>query len=107
MTVSVDDLKTSLRLDDTSDAETAALQGYLAAAESYVKDAVGADDDGFFADKENNDLYNIAVLSLAGAYYQNPVALTTGTSTPVYLVMSNIIGQLRARLEVSQDGSTQ
>lgn len=106
MAVSLDDLKTSLRLDETDDAEDAALQGYLSAAESYVKDAVGADDD-FFTDQENSDLYRVAVLSLAGAYYQNPVALATGTSTPIYFVMSNIIGQLRARLEVSDDGSAE
>ena len=106
MAISVDDLITSLRLDEVDDSEKTTLQGYLAAAESYVQDAVGADD-SFLADPENSDLYKVVVLAIAGAYEQNPIAAVQGATVPINLVLNNIIGQLRAKWEVLQDGTTE
>ncbi|MCX2455627.1 head-tail connector protein [Lacticaseibacillus nasuensis] len=104
MGVTVDDLKTSLYLDEVDEGETQRLQDSLDAAESYVQDAVGAPDD-FFTDNPN---YKIAVLAIAGSYYQNPVSVIVGGGAVVNvdLVSANIINQLRGRWEVSQYGAT-
>ncbi|WP_262316415.1 head-tail connector protein [Lacticaseibacillus parakribbianus] len=107
----LDDLRTSLRKprfddDELDAAEDKLLQGYLNAAETYVKDSVGCDDDFAVADG-NAALMDVAVLAIAGAYYQNPVAVQSGSAPVVVdIVSNNLIGKLRARWEVSQDGTT-
>ena len=108
--ITVDDLRASLRKpkfgdDELDSADNALLQRYLAAAQSYVKNAVGSDD-AFLTDPDNTTLYETVVLAIAGAYYQNPVAVVAGSApVTVDLVAGNLIGQLRARWEVSQDGA--
>ena len=110
MMLTVDDLRTSLRKpkfgDDDLDAdEDKLLQRNLDAAQSYVKDAVGCDD-AFLVLPENVSTYETVVLAIAGAYFQNPVAVQAGGAPVVVnLVSNNLIGQLRARWEVSQDGA--
>lgn len=106
MAISVDDLIVSLRKDEVDDAERATLTGYLNAAESYVQNTIDADD-SFLADPENSDLYKVVVLAIAGAYQQNPIAVASGKPAPINLVLNNIIGQLRAKWEVQQDGATE
>ncbi|MCI1985318.1 MAG: head-tail connector protein [Lactobacillus sp.] len=107
----IEQLKASLRLMDTGDAAwdatvNAQLQGYLDAATSYVKDAVGCDD-GFATDAANESLFDVAIIAIAGAYQQNPVAVVAGSAmVSVNLVANSIIAQLRGRWEVSQDGTT-
>lgn len=109
--LTVNDLRTSLRKpkfgDDDLDAdEDKLLQRSLDAAQSYVKDAVGCDDT-FLALPENVSTYETVVLAIAGAYFQNPVAVQAGGAPVVVnLVSNNLVGQLRARWEVSQDGTT-
>jgi|GEM_PF-803961 len=110
MAIDIDSLKASLRILDTGDAAIdaqtdALLTGYLTAAKSYVQSAVGADED-FFQSADNEPLYQVAVLALATAYYQNPAAIGTGNVTEVNLVLNNIVGQLRARWKGDDDDGT-
>ena len=77
----------------------------MEAAEAYVKNAVGSDE-AVLTDPDNTTRYETVVLAIAGAYYQNPVAVVAGSApVTVDLVAGNLIGQLRARWEVSQDGA--
>ncbi|NVO88947.1 phage head-tail connector protein [Lactobacillus rhamnosus] len=94
-------LKQSLRLLDTGDADVdaqtdAQLNGYIDAAKNYIVDAIDCPE-GFLLSDDNFSIYQVAVLALAAAYYQNPVALTSGAVTPVDLVLKALIGQLRGR----------
>lgn len=102
------DLKLSLRLDD--DTDDALLKGYLAAAESYIKNAVAEDaPDDFWTRVDVNDLANTATLALAATYYNNRQVVTTTTVNPIDLTLSAIIGTLRGKYsryqeEASADG---
>lgn len=102
------DLKLSLRLDD--DTDDALLKGYLATAESYIKNAVAEDaPDDFWTRVDVNDLANTATLALAATYYNNRQVVTTTTVNPIDLTLSAIIGTLRGKYsryqeEASADG---
>ncbi len=89
------------RIDGSLDDEL--LEAYIRAAESYIKNAVGADE-GFYAD---NDLFDVAVIALASSYYTERTALSSTQLYPVNLTLNSIIGQLRGKFsEVAQDGET-
>ena len=82
-----------LYLDDDSD--DSLIETYVKAAQSYVHNAVGADVNGFYDDVQVSSLVNLAVMSLAGTYYQNRLALSDVQTYPVDLTVNSIIGQLR------------
>ena len=63
--VTVEDLKNSLRIDNTEDDKL--IQTFINSAESYIKSAVGKQADGL----ESDDRYTVAVIFLAGMYYEN------------------------------------
>ncbi|MGK9299644.1 head-tail connector protein [Melissococcus plutonius] len=86
-------LKISLRLDDKDEDDL--LRGYIAAAQMYVKNAIASNDEDFFKKETVIELYNMAVLSLAGAYYTYRIALVDTVATPINLTLNSIIGQLR------------
>uniref|UniRef100_UPI002491098D head-tail connector protein n=1 Tax=Lactobacillus amylolyticus TaxID=83683 RepID=UPI002491098D len=71
--------------------------------------AIGEDTDGkFYADSRVEDLFNTAIMSLAGTYYQYRLALTDVQSYDVDLTVNSIIGQLRGlwdEIEGDVDGS--
>lgn len=101
MSVDKTRLKLSLRIDGNLDDEL--LDAYIRAAESYIKNAVGADEN-FYAD---NDLFDVAVVALASSYYTERTALSSTQLYPVNLTLNSIIGQLRGKFsEVTQDGET-
>lgn len=82
-----------LYLDDSSDDQL--LNSYVKAAQAFVHNAVGDDVNGFYEDSGVSDLVNVAVMSLAGTYYQNRLALSDVQAYRVDLTMNSIIGQLR------------
>lgn len=82
-----------LYLDDDSDDNL--IETYVKAARSYVHNAIGDDVNGFYADSQVTSLVNLAVMSLAGTYYQNRLALSDTQAYPVDLTVNSIIGQLR------------
>ena len=97
-----------LYLDDDSDDQL--LDSYIKAAQAFVHNAVGEDVNGFYEDAGVFSLVTLAVMSLAGTYYQNRLALSDVQAYRVDLTMNSIIGQLRGlrdtfvEKEVNDDG---
>lgn len=97
-----------LYLDDDSDDQL--LDSYIKAAQAFVHNAVGEDVNGFYEDAGVSSLVALAVMSLAGTYYQNRLALSDVQAYRVDLTMNSIIGQLRGlrdtfvEKEVNDDG---
>ena len=83
-----------LYLDDDSDDQL--LDSYIKAAQAFVHNAVGEDVNGFYSDTNVSSLVTLAIMSLAGTYYQNRLALSDVQSYQVDLTVNSIIGQLRA-----------
>lgn len=82
-----------LYLDDDSDDQL--LSSYVKAAQSFIHNAIGEDVNGFYADERVKSLVDLAVMSLAGTYYQNRLALSDVQNYPVDLTVNSVIGQLR------------
>lgn len=82
-----------LYLDDDSDDQL--LNSYVKAATSFIHNAIGEDVNGFYDDSRVVSLVDIAVMSLAGTYYQNRLALSDVQTYTVDLTVNSIIGQLR------------
>lgn len=80
-------------LDDDSDDQL--LNSYVKAATSFIHNAIGEDVNGFYDDSRVVSLVDIAVMSLAGTYYQNRLALSDVQTYTVDLTVNSIIGQLR------------
>lgn len=97
-----------LYLDDDSDDQL--LDSYIKAAQAFIHNAIGDDINGFYADDHVSSLVTLAVMSLAGTYYQNRLALSDVQAYRVDLTMNSIIGQLRglrdtfAEKEVNDNG---
>lgn len=100
----LDDLKLSLRLD--GDADDMLLNGYLASAENYIKQAVGTESDAFYDDASVIDLFNTAVLALASAYYNYRSSLVPTTAISIDLPVDSIIGQLRGLYDLKMEANT-
>lgn len=102
MSVTVDDIKSSLNLD--GDEDNALIQNYLTAAESYIKGAIGEDKSGKFYDQPDvAPLFGVAVIALTGSYYTYRVALSDTQSYPVDLTLNSIIGQLRGKYSLFEE----
>ena len=97
MAVSLEMLKNSLRVDD--DADDALLTGYLDAAKSFVKNAVGADEDYYV----NNTRFDTAVLALASTYYTYRMTSVTGTVTTMNATMNALISQMRGEVDATEE----
>ena len=82
-----------LYLDDNSDDQL--INSYVNAAKSFIHNAIGEDINGFYDDSRVVSLVDIAVMSLAGTYYQNRLALSDVQTYTVDLTVNSIIGQLR------------
>ena len=87
--VTVEDLKNSLRIDNTEDDKL--IQTFINSAESYIKSAVGKQADGL----ESDDRYTVAVIFLAGMYYENRAE----TEVKIPYQIRSIIGQLQAEYQ--------
>ncbi|MCG0633666.1 Phage protein DNA packaging protein [Lactiplantibacillus plantarum] len=95
MAADLETLKSSLRIDGDDDDEL--LKGYLSAATSYIKQAIGEDNSvlGFYEMEGVKDLFATAVYALAGSYWYYRTSITAIAVNPVDLVVDSIIGQLR------------
>ena len=93
MTVTLDNLKVSLRVDSTIDDNL--LNGYILAATNYIKNAIGTDDDKFYADENISSLLDVATIALASGYYTFRTSLSLVQAFPVDLATNSIIAQLR------------
>lgn len=99
----LDDLKLSLRIDGDDDDRL--LNSYINAAEVYIKTAVGGDD-GFWQQEDVIAVQKIAILALAGAYYDYRVALQDVMTYPINLTLNAIISQLRGKLALYEEGDS-
>lgn len=95
MAANLETLKSSLRIDSNDDDDL--LKGYLSAAISYIKQAIGDDNSvlGFYEMEGVKDLFETAVYALAGSYWTYRTSITAIAVNPVDLVVDSIIGQLR------------
>lgn len=93
LTVSLDNLKISLRIDSTSDDDL--LKAYILAATNYIKNAIGTDDNKFYADDNISSLVDVATIALASGYYTFRTSLSLVQAFPVDLATNSIIAQLR------------
>lgn len=87
--VTVEDLKNSLRIDNTEDDKL--IQTFINSAEGYIKSAVGKQAAGL----ESDDRYTVAVIFLAGMYYENRAE----TEVKIPYQIRSIIGQLQAEYQ--------
>ncbi|KAF0341456.1 head-tail connector protein [Pediococcus acidilactici] len=103
MAANLETLKSSLRIDGDDDDEL--LKGYLSAAASYIKQAIGDDNSvpGFYEMKDVSNLFETAVYALAGSYWYYRTSITSNAVNPVDLVLDSIIGQLRGLYNQKQD----
>ncbi|MHC3377757.1 head-tail connector protein [Ligilactobacillus equi] len=103
MSVSLETIKDSLRIDDSAD--DVLLTGYLNSASQFIKQAVGGDESYF----EDNSRFDTAVIALASTYYTYRMTTLTGTLTVLDATMNALISQMRgevASLEESQSKSS-
>lgn len=103
MAANLETLKSSLRIDGDDDDKL--LEGYLTAATSYIKQAIGDDNSvpGFYEMEGVSDLFETAVYALAGSYWYYRTSITSSAVNPVDLVLDSIIGQLRGLYIQKQD----
>ena len=103
MAADLETLKSSLRIDGDDDDDL--LNGYLSAATSYIKQAIGDDNSvlGFYEMEGVKDLFETAVYALAGSYWYYRTSITSSAVNPVDLVVDSIIGQLRGIYSQKQD----
>jgi uncharacterized phage protein (predicted DNA packaging) len=93
--VKVPDVGNMMNLD-IDDSDTL-MSAYIDAAEQYVKNAVGTDIATFYTDDSTSvpALFKVAVMSLAGTYYQYRIAMSDTQTYDIDLTLNSIIGQLR------------
>ena len=89
----VDRVKDVLYLDGNED--DVLLSSYVLAANSFVRNAIGQDVNGFYEDTNVNSLVMMATVSLAATYFQNRLSLSDTQTFPIDLTVNSIIGQLR------------
>lgn len=101
MLVPIDTLKLSLRIDGGTD--DVLLTGYSEAAEAYIKNAIGYDDDDFYLLDRVQPLFKTAVIALASGYYTFRTSLSLIQSYPVDAAVDSIIGQLRGEYTLFEE----
>lgn len=104
-TILLNQVKGLLYLDGSADDDL--LKGYIAAADQFIKSAVG-DNEEFYQKDNVKPLFESAVKALAATYYQYRLALSDTQTFPINLTVNSIIGQLRGRydLEVGDNDET-
>ena len=105
MTVNIEQFKTLMRIDIADD--DAIINGYLSAAENYIKDAIGTDGN-FYAQPAVVDRYETAVYAYAGTLYTYRISMTETRAIGMDATVNSIVGQLRgkyAEWEEQHEGS--
>lgn len=94
MSVQLDDLKNSLRIDSSADDNM--LNAYLITADMYIRNAVNSDLPTDFWDRNSvAPLLYTSTLALASGYYLARTPLSQVQLYPVDLSVNSIVGQLR------------
>ena len=94
MSIQLANLKNSLRIDQTAD--DSMLNGYLVAADGYIRNAVNYNlPDDFWQQKNVAPLLDVSILALASGYYLARTPLSQVQLYPVDLSVNSIVGQLR------------
>lgn len=91
-------VKNILNLDD--DEDDALLSAYVASADAYVRGSITDDDAFYTSDNAIKSLFDLAVTSLAGTYYQQRLAISQTQTYQVDLTTRSVIAQLRGRYSV-------
>lgn len=99
----VQQVRDMLYLDDDSDDQLLSL--YVNTADRYVRHAIGTDLDGFYESEDVKPLFTEAVLSLAGTFYQNRLAISAVPTYKVDLTVNSIIAQLRGAYATMSDNN--
>ena len=89
----VDRVKDVLYLDGNED--DVLLSSYVLAANSFVRNAIGQDVNGFYSEPSVSALVSTAVIAIAATYFQNRLSLSDTQTFPIDLTVNSIIGQLR------------
>lgn len=90
-----------LNLDD--DEDDALLSAYVASADAFVRGSITDDDEFYTSDDAIKSLFDLAVTSLAGTYYQQRLAISQTQAYQVDLTTRSVIAQLRGRYSVYAD----
>ncbi|MGF0055964.1 head-tail connector protein [Limosilactobacillus reuteri] len=99
----VDRVKDVLYLDGNED--DVLLSSYVLAANSFVRNAIGQDVNGFYSEPSVSALVSTAVISLAATYFQNRLSLSDTQTFPIDLTVNSIIGQLRGMRNTFEEKS--
>lgn len=103
MSVDIARFNKAMNLDGGED--DALVKGYLEAAEHSIKNAIGEDKSGkFYAREDVASLLDVAVIAIAGSYYQYRLSLSDAQAYPINLTSNAIIGQLRGLYDVFMEG---
>ena len=105
MAVAIAQFKTLMRVDFSDD--DVIITSYLSAAQNYIKDAIGSDDD-FYAQPTIVDSYETAVYAYAGTLYTYRISMTETRAIGMDATVNSIVGQLRgkyAEWEEQHEGS--
>lgn len=92
MTADVEKFKLALRID--GDEDDGLIETYLNAASNFVIHAVGPNEE-FYKEERVEPLFNVAVFSIAGTYYQYRMTLSDVQTYHIDQTADSIIGQLR------------
>ena len=98
-----DRVKDVLYLDGNED--DVLLSSYVLAANSFVRNAIGQDVNGFYSEPSVSALVSTAVISLAATYFQNRLSLSDTQTFPIDLTVNSIIGQLRGMRNTFEEKS--
>ncbi len=94
MTVTVEDMRVMLNLDD--DEGEKLLLIYIASATSFVKKAISTEaDDAFFDRDDVAPLFKTAVMARTGTLYTYRVDTGDSSTYPIDATTNSIVGQLR------------
>lgn len=103
MSVDIARFNKAMNLDTGED--DALVKGYLEAAEHSIKNAIGEDKSGkFYVREDVASLLDVAVIAIAGSYYQYRLSLSDAQAYPINLTSNAIIGQLRGLYDVFMEG---
>lgn len=94
MAVDIKQFKTLMRVD--LDDDDAIIEGYLAAAKNYIKDAIGPDDN-FYTQSDVVDRYETSVYAYAGTLYTYRISMTETNAIGMDATVNSIVGQLRGK----------
>lgn len=102
MALTKEDLKNSMRIDSD---EEGVLERYLIAAEIAIKNPIGATKE-FYEREDVESLFEVAVLALAGTFYEQRTSQSATQTYEINSVSKSIVGVLQAKYMVFLAGDS-